>query len=201
MLLNGGMQKMKKQKFIKILALATAASLELVFAACNGTVDTSTTSPETTTTETVASTSEEQAESQTETSETQKALITESDITVNEEIENSADGEHAIEASGDTASYSNVRVGRSWDINKKNNLSIENNKIYLDFRMRKCQLDKWADESLLLVERARGFNDDNMFLKLLQAQVYLSKKDDENSEASSFSKARATSSRPVKTVI
>ncbi|MBQ3544953.1 MAG: hypothetical protein IJA34_08220 [Lachnospiraceae bacterium] len=56
------------------------------------------------------------------------------------------------------------------------------NQLYLDFRMRKCQLDKWSDESLSLIERARGFNDNNMFLKLLQAQVYLSKKDDENAK-------------------
>ena len=115
MLLNGGMLKMKKQKFLKILSLATAASLALVFAACNKTIDTSTSSSETTTAETASSTSEEQAESQTETSETQKAVITESDITVNEDIENSADGEHAIEVSGDTSSYSNIRVTKTGD--------------------------------------------------------------------------------------
>ena len=106
---------MKKQKFLKILSLATAASLALVFAACNKTIDTSTSSLETTTAETASSTSEDLAESQTETSETQKAVITESDITVNEEIENSADGEHAIEVSGDTSSYSNIRVTKTGD--------------------------------------------------------------------------------------
>ena len=106
---------MKKQKFIKILSLATAASLALVFAACNGNVNTSVSSSETTTAETVASTSEETTESQTETSETQKAVITESDITINEEIDNSADGEHAIEVSGETASYSNIKVTKTGD--------------------------------------------------------------------------------------
>ena len=106
---------MKKQKILKILSLATAASLALVFAACNGTKDTSTSSSETTTAETVSSSSEEQVESQTETSETQKAVITESDITINEDIENFADGEHAIEVSGDTSSYSNIRVTKTGD--------------------------------------------------------------------------------------
>lgn len=110
---------MKKQKILKILSLAIAASLALVFAACNGTTNTSTSSSETTTAETASSTSEEQVESQvesqTETSETQKAVITESDITINEDIENSADGEHVIEVSGDTSSYSNIRVTKTGD--------------------------------------------------------------------------------------
>ena len=106
---------MKRKKFIKILSLATAASLALVFAACNGTVNTSISSSETTTVATVASESEETTEITTEISETSKALITESDITINEEIENSADGEHAIEASGETASYSNVKVTKTGD--------------------------------------------------------------------------------------
>lgn len=52
------------------------------------------------------------------------------------------------------------------------------NKLYLDFRMRKCSIDKWADESLALIDRARGFNDDNPLLRLFQAQVYISKKND-----------------------
>lgn len=52
------------------------------------------------------------------------------------------------------------------------------NKIYLDFRMRKCQLDKWVEESISLIERARSFNDENPFLKLLQAQVLISKRSD-----------------------
>lgn len=56
------------------------------------------------------------------------------------------------------------------------------NRKYLDFRMRKCQIDKWAEESLILLERARGFKDDNPFLKLLQAQVYLSRKSDEEAK-------------------
>ena len=106
---------MKRQKFIKILSLATAASLALVFAACNGTLNTSVSSSETTTFATVASASEETTETTDETSETSKAVITESDITINEEIDNSADGEHAIETSGETASYSNVKVTKTGD--------------------------------------------------------------------------------------
>lgn len=56
------------------------------------------------------------------------------------------------------------------------------NKIYLDFRMRKCRLDKWIDESIALIDRARSFNDDNLFLRLLQAQILLSKKNDTEAE-------------------
>lgn len=50
---------------------------------------------------------------------------------------------------------------------------------YLDFRMRNNSLENWAEESLQLIERARGFDDSNPFYKLLQAQVCLSGKRDE----------------------
>ncbi len=48
----------------------------------------------------------------TDSTETTQAVsyLTKDDITVNETIENSADGEHAIEADGEDASYSNVKV-------------------------------------------------------------------------------------------
>ena len=41
--------------------------------------------------------------------------LTKDDITVNETYENSADGEHAIEADGNTAEYSNIGVTKSGD--------------------------------------------------------------------------------------
>ena len=105
---------MNKHKFIKIPALATAASLAIVFAACNANINTSSSSSESVS-ETVATTTEETTESTTEVTETQKALITEADITINEEITSSADSEHAIEASGETASYSNIKVTKTGD--------------------------------------------------------------------------------------
>lgn len=105
---------MKRQRFLKVLALATAASLAVVFAACNTNVNTSTSSSESVS-ETVVTTTEETTESTTEVTETEKALITEDDITINEEITSSADSEHAIEVSGETASYSNVKVTKTGD--------------------------------------------------------------------------------------
>lgn len=51
---------------------------------------------------------------------------------------------------------------------------------YLDFRMHNNSLENWAEESLQLIQRARGFDDGNPFYKLLQAQICLSgKRDDE----------------------
>lgn len=50
---------------------------------------------------------------------------------------------------------------------------------YLDFRMHNNSLENWAEESLQLIERARGFDDSNPFYKLLQAQICLSGKRDE----------------------
>lgn len=50
---------------------------------------------------------------------------------------------------------------------------------YLDFRMHNNGLENWAEESLQLIERARGFDDSKPFFKLLQAQVCISRKRDE----------------------
>lgn len=50
------------------------------------------------------------------------------------------------------------------------------NKLYLDFRLHNINMDVWAEKSLEFLERARGFNDNIPMLKLLQAQVCLSKK-------------------------
>jgi hypothetical protein len=59
---------------------------------------------------------------------------------------------------------------------------IELNKGYLDFRMHKSSIDTWAEHSLELIERARGFKDDSVFLKLLQAQICISKRRDEEAK-------------------
>lgn len=73
---------------------------------------------------------------------------------------------------------------KEYDISMRevNKCLIELNRCYLNFRMRKCQIDKWIEESLAVIERARGFCDDNPFLRLLQAQVYLSRKSDEEAK-------------------
>ena len=49
-------------------------------------------------------------------------------------------------------------------------------KQYLEFRMHNNALDNWTEESLRLIERARGFDDTKPFLKLLQAQICISAK-------------------------
>ena len=50
-----------------------------------------------------------------EAAETAADYLTKEDITVNETIENSADGEHAIEVSGEEAEYSNTGVTKTGD--------------------------------------------------------------------------------------
>ncbi len=53
----------------------------------------------------------EQTEEKKETEE--KKYLSEADITVNETMENSGDGEHVIAADGETASYGNIKVVKS----------------------------------------------------------------------------------------
>lgn len=47
--------------------------------------------------------------------------------------------------------------------------------MYLKFRMRKYSVNEWADDSLRAIDRMRGFSDDSNFIKLVQAQIYLSR--------------------------
>ncbi|MBR0374225.1 MAG: hypothetical protein IJH91_06840 [Mogibacterium sp.] len=76
----------------KSLALALAAMMTVSLAACAGG-------------------GSDNAESGTETAtEAVNTVLTREDITINETIENTADGEHALEASGTQASYANVEV-------------------------------------------------------------------------------------------
>ena len=88
-----------KQKFVaKLLACTVVGAM--VFTGCS----TNTTS-ETTTEETA-----NENASSAETATVSVAALTRDDITVNETIENSEDDGHAIEVSGEEASYSNVEV-------------------------------------------------------------------------------------------
>lgn len=57
--------------------------------------------------------------------------------------------------------------------------SAKLSKMYLDFRMRKISVNEWAEDSLKAIERVRGFDDSSNFIKLVQAQIYLSRSMDE----------------------
>ena len=48
-------------------------------------------------------------------------------------------------------------------------------KKYIDFRVRRIDMDKWADDTLDIIERMRSLSDKATFLKLLQAQVCISR--------------------------
>lgn len=48
-------------------------------------------------------------------------------------------------------------------------------KMYIDFRCRRYTADVWSEKSLSIIERARGFDDSYDFLKLIQAQIYLTR--------------------------
>lgn len=60
-----------------------------------------------------AQTSDVGADSGSDTGADSKTYLTADDITVKETIENSADGEHAIEVSGETKEYSNIGVNKT----------------------------------------------------------------------------------------
>ena len=54
-------------------------------------------------------------QSTSDTADTAQDYLTKEDITVNEQIDNSADGEHAIEVSGEEKEYSNIGVTKTGD--------------------------------------------------------------------------------------
>ena len=82
---------MIRKKVLNVLALAAAASMMLSVTAC------------------LASNTKSKETDDTEVS------ITADDIKTNEEITNSAGGEHAIEVSGETKEYSNIKVTKTGD--------------------------------------------------------------------------------------
>ena len=94
----------------KLISLALAGLMTISMAACGS-------GSESDQTETQAMT-EAATEAQEETQAATEAAVkklSESDITVNETIENSADGEHAILADGESASYTNTKVVKTGD--------------------------------------------------------------------------------------
>lgn len=48
-------------------------------------------------------------------------------------------------------------------------------KKYIDFRVHRISMDKWADDTLDIIERMRGISDNSVYMKLLQAQICISK--------------------------
>lgn len=47
--------------------------------------------------------------------------------------------------------------------------------MYLRFRMRKYGVNDWAEDSMKVIEKMRGIDDDSDFIRLVQAQIYMSK--------------------------
>lgn len=95
--------KNNSKKSRKIIAATLSIILALLMASC-GKTDTST-----------AETTSQSTTSQTEVASNASKKLSESDITVNETLTNSADGEHAISVSGETQSYSNTKVVKTGD--------------------------------------------------------------------------------------
>ena len=68
------------------------------------------------------------------------------------------------------------RPGNREEVNRHYDVSLRDiYKKYIDFRVRRIDMDKWADDTLDIIERMRSISDKATFLKLLQAQVCISK--------------------------
>ena len=96
--------------FTKMIALAVAGIVVLSMAACSGGTEA--------TQMTVATIDEATHPAATTASAATEATakkLTEADLTINETIENSTGGEHAITADGEEASYSNTKVVKTGD--------------------------------------------------------------------------------------
>ncbi len=111
---------MNRKKFLRVLALFAASSIALSAAACStDTTAVTTTSVATFSEETTASSdvspATEITETETEPSVSETTFISAEDIKINDTIDSSEDSEHAIEVSGGTASYSNIKVTKTGD--------------------------------------------------------------------------------------
>ena len=99
-----------KYFYQKGLAIILSVLLITSLAACGGDNNTAT---ESTTASTTATTTASDTEAASEAAKT--SALSESDITINDTIENSTGGEHAITADGESASYSNTKVVKTGD--------------------------------------------------------------------------------------
>lgn len=107
------MKRKEIRKRLHIIITAAAISAMLGLSACG----TQTSNAGTQTATESLSAEAETADTETAEAETTKStstkILTADDITINETIENSADGEHAITADGEDASYSNTAVNKT----------------------------------------------------------------------------------------
>ena len=100
----------------KLISLLIAGILVLSMAACSGNTDTSETVEETQAAAAAADEATHPAAATTsDATEATVKKLTEADITINETIENSVGGEHAITADGESLSYSNTKVVKTGD--------------------------------------------------------------------------------------
>ena len=90
-----------KERVLGIAASVLGVALVVMLTACGASATTTSTSSSTNTTVAVTS--------------TMSSVPTKDSLTTNETVENSADGEHAIEVSGESADYSNVAVTKTGD--------------------------------------------------------------------------------------
>ena len=102
--------QVKKSYFILISFLAAAAASAIALSSCGSNGSSSSISVPEVTLSTQASTAQATADSAAE-----QKYLTESDIAVNETLNNSEDGGHAITADSGSASYSNVLVTKTGD--------------------------------------------------------------------------------------
>ena len=103
--------QVKKSYFILISFLAAAAASAIALSSCGSNGSSSSISVPEVTLSTQASTAQATADS----AAAQQKYLTESDIAVNETLNNSEDGGHAITADSGSASYSNMLVTKTGD--------------------------------------------------------------------------------------
>ena len=104
--------KVRKKYFI-VIAILTAAAVAVTLTSCHS--DSSSSQPDTTS---VSSQTSAQAETKADTTAEESTAnsskkLSESDIKINDTIENSADGEHAVTADGETKTISNTLVNKT----------------------------------------------------------------------------------------
>ena len=99
----------------KAVSIITALAFVMYIASCSKAPAQSETAATSDMTSIVIETTTESTTEETTTEETSAAVISLDDIEIKEEITNDSDSEHAIEADGESASYSNVKVTKTGD--------------------------------------------------------------------------------------
>ena len=99
----------------KAVSIITAIAFVMYCASCSKAPAQSETAASSETTSIVIETTTESTTEETTTEETSASVISLDDIGIKEEITNDSDSEHVIEADGESASYSNVKVTKTGD--------------------------------------------------------------------------------------